>query len=63
MKSQIKTIDALLAEKTIHPVEEISAQEIPGIEIENLGFKNVQYKEHIQRPISKIINLSTVIYD
>lgn len=61
MKSKIRTVDALLSEEKKYPIEQNPTQESTGIEIGILGFKNVQYKEHIQRPISQIINLSTLI--
>lgn len=61
MKSKIRTVDALVAEEKTYPIKQNPTQQTTGIEIGILGFKNVQYKEHIHRPISKIINLSTLI--
>lgn len=61
MKSKIKTVDALMADKKKHQIEQNINHETIGIKIGILGFNNVQYKEHINRPISKIINLSTLI--
>lgn len=63
MKSKIRTVDVLLSKEKIFPIENRPASEIEGIAIKILGFKNVQSKEHIQRPISKIINLLTIIND
>lgn len=60
MKSQIKTIDALLAEEKSYPVY-VRSKEPIGIEITILGFRNVQYKEKLYRPISKIMDPSMII--
>lgn len=61
MKSQIKTIDAVLAEEKSYPVKNTELNEPVGIEIAILGFRNVQYKEKLQRPISKIMNPSKIV--
>jgi hypothetical protein len=61
MKSQIETIDALLAEEKSYQVENLQTAEPIGIQIGILGFQNIQYRERLQRSISKIINPSTII--
>ncbi|TSJ41157.1 hypothetical protein [Fluviicola chungangensis] len=61
MKSEIGTIDALLAEEKSYPVENLPTTEPNGIKIGIIGFQNVQYRERLQRSISKIINPSTII--
>ncbi len=63
MKSQIKTIDALLAEEKSYPISTIQLEEPVGIEIAVLGFKNIQHREKVPRPISKIMNPSTLKND
>ena len=60
MKSQIKTMDALLSEEKSYPVN-IRSKEPIGIEITILGFRNVQYKEKLYRPISKIMDPLMII--
>lgn len=59
MKSQIRTVDALLAEEKSYPVKNLDSLEPDGITMGILGFQNVQYRERLQRSISKIINPST----
>lgn len=61
MKSHIKTADALLTEEKSYPVENLIPKEPAGVNIEILGFHDVQYREMLQRPISKIINPTTII--
>ncbi len=61
MKSQIKTVDAILADQKSFPIEAIQPTEPNGIKIGILGFKNVRYREKPGRVISKIINPSTKI--
>ncbi len=61
MKSQIKTVDAILAEEKSFPIEDIQPTEPNGIKIGILGFQNVRYREKPGRIISKIINPSTKI--
>jgi len=61
MKSQIKTVDAVLAEEKSYPVKNTELNNPVGIAIAVLGFRNVQYKEKLQRPISKIMNPSNII--
>lgn len=59
MKSQIRTVDALLAEEKSYPVKNLDSLDPEGIKIGILGFQSVQYRERLQRSISKIINPST----
>ena len=61
MKSEIGTIDALLAEEKSYPIKNLPAVEPNGIKIGIIGFQKVQYRERLQRSISKIINPSTII--
>lgn len=60
MRSQIKTIDALLAEEKSYPIN-VQPKEPIGIEMTILGFRNVQYKEKLHRPISKIMDPLMII--
>lgn len=62
MKSKIKTVDALLAEKRSFPGN-IRSEKAPGIHIQILGFENVQDRDVLRRPISKIVNPSTILHD
>lgn len=62
MKSKIKTVDALLAEEKSYPGN-LRSKETPGIKIGVLGFENVQGRDILRRPISKIINPSTKLND
>ncbi|MDR0803253.1 hypothetical protein [Fluviicola sp.] len=62
MKSNIATIDALLAEEKQYPLKQPhEAKDTLGIRIEILGFENVRYRERPQRPISKIVNPVNII--
>lgn len=63
MKSQIKTVDALLTEEKSYPVENPAPKEPAGVNMGILGFPYVQYREKPQRPISKIINPSTILHE
>lgn len=62
MKSKIRTVDALLAEERSYP-SNLRSKEVRGIKIGVLGFENVQGRDVLRRPISKIINPSTKLND
>lgn len=62
MKSKIRTVDALLAEEKSYPGN-LRSKEIAGVKIGILGFENVQGRDILRRPISKIINPSTTLND
>jgi hypothetical protein len=62
MKSKIRTVDALLTEEKSYPVKNTDSEPF-GVRMEILGFSYVQYREKPQRPISKIINPLTMLYE